>query len=440
MSLKLLTFPALAKSQKVIITAEYAGVALEVDTNVTQEQLAGLSVHGKVPVLVTPEGNLSESNAIARFVARKAAAGNTVYGRNAFETAQVDAWVDFCSNEIEVPATLWIAPILGWMDNNEVVTARAVEDLKKALAFLNNYLASETFLVGRQVTLADIAVATTLLLPFKLVLDENARKPFPHVERWFKTCVNQQQFVDVVGAVQLCEKALVAPKGAAPAAAAAAPKADKPKKEEKPKAAAAPAKEQPKPAAAAKRTQEDRDEEEPAAAMEEKKPNPLDALPKSSFVLDTWKRVYSNAKDCYAVMDKGNDFGPGFFESFDAAGWSVWFATYKYDEENTVGFKTSNLVGGFIQKSEEMRKYMFMVVQIAGTSSQQYIRGAALVRGQDIKPLIDANEMAENFEWVKMNVPPSEEEKKKLAELWCDGDNITVNGTKMPILDCKVFK
>jgi glutathione S-transferase len=68
-----------------------------------------------VPCLVTPEGNLSESNAIARFIARQGEGKNGLLGQTSFETAQVDAWVDFCVQDLEIPATLWIAPLLGWM-------------------------------------------------------------------------------------------------------------------------------------------------------------------------------------------------------------------------------------------------------------------------------------------------------------------------------------
>ena len=205
MSLKLVTYPALFRAQKVIITAELAKVNLEVDDKATESQLASLSVHGKVPCLVTPEGNISESNAITRYIARMAPASQGLTGATPFESAQVDSWLDFCVQDLEIPATLWIAPILGWMDNNEAVSERAAQDLKKGIAVLENHLKMETFIVGRQITIADVAIATTLLLPLKLVLDAKAREAFPNVMRWFDLCVHQQAFIDVVGETKLCE-------------------------------------------------------------------------------------------------------------------------------------------------------------------------------------------------------------------------------------------
>ena len=53
-----------------------------------------ISPLGKVPVLVTPQGPLLESNAIARFIARHAPAKGLM-GGSFFEQAQVDSWVDW---------------------------------------------------------------------------------------------------------------------------------------------------------------------------------------------------------------------------------------------------------------------------------------------------------------------------------------------------------
>ena len=75
------------------------------------------SVWGKVPVLDTPDGSLSESNAVARYVARLAPECK-LYGESLFESAQIDSWMDWCTQELEIPASMWVAPVLGWMANN----------------------------------------------------------------------------------------------------------------------------------------------------------------------------------------------------------------------------------------------------------------------------------------------------------------------------------
>ena len=106
------------------------------------------------------------------------------------------------------------------------------------------------------------------------------------------TCVNQPQFVAVIGETVLCTEA----KSAKPAKAAKPAKEKKPAQEQQPKKEKA-KKEEAAPAPA------------PAAA---KRVNPLESLPKSSLVLDEWKRTYSN--NDYPVAKKW------LWENFDAEG------------------------------------------------------------------------------------------------------------------------
>merc|ERR1712179_240234 len=70
----------------------------------------------------------------------------------------------------------------------------------------NDHLLTRTYLVGESVTLADIAVACTLLNLYKQVIDPNFRKPFMNDTRWFTTVINQPNAKGVFGAVALCSK------------------------------------------------------------------------------------------------------------------------------------------------------------------------------------------------------------------------------------------
>lgn len=245
---------------------------------------------------------------------------------------QVDAWVDFASHDVELPATLWVYPILGWSKYNDAVHAKAVEDLHAALATLERHLLSRTFVVGEAVTLADIVLVAALFYPFKLVLDGSVREAYPSVTRWFYTCVNQPAFAAVLGDVPLCHEALVASGGSADAAAkavkGAAAAGGAGKAEAKPKAekkAAEPKAEKPK---AAKAEKAEEDSGMPDIPKEVKAKNPLELLPKSAFNLDEWKRHYSNTKPHIEAM-------PWFWEKMDREGWSLWKQDYNYDAENT---------------------------------------------------------------------------------------------------------
>src|SRR3546814_7656495 len=67
------------------------------------------------------------------------------------------------------------------MPYNDHATVKANETLANALTVLENLLADKTYLVGDNVTLADITVASALLYPFKFVADAAYRAPFVNV-------------------------------------------------------------------------------------------------------------------------------------------------------------------------------------------------------------------------------------------------------------------
>lgn len=83
---------------------------------------------------------------------------------------------------------------------------RAKEDLKKILVILNNHLLLKTYLVGEQITLADVIVVCNLTHLYEYYMDENNRKPFQNLNRWFETCINQPEFKAILGDFKICLK------------------------------------------------------------------------------------------------------------------------------------------------------------------------------------------------------------------------------------------
>lgn len=174
-----------------------------------------------MPAFESADGKLlTDSNAIAYYVANQQLRGNTEY-----ERAEVLQWLGFAESEILPAVCAWVFPVLGIIQYNKQVSdfsfvfalffthifpfksfERAKEDIRAALTILNAYLLPRTYLVGERITLADISVACTLLNLYKEVLDPNFRKPFVNVNRWFTTLINQPQFKSVLGEVKLCQK------------------------------------------------------------------------------------------------------------------------------------------------------------------------------------------------------------------------------------------
>ncbi len=304
-----------------------------------------LSPLGRTPVLKTPQGVIFESNAIARYIARFRR-DSELFGSSFFDSASVDSWIEFCVHEVELPATVWFYPVIGYMPYVEAAVTKAKGDLLNSLKVLEDHLASRTYLVGEKITLADIVVVSALVYPMKLVLAPHYLKSLPCVVRWFTTCVNQPQFQAVVGNIELAKEELK-PSGVPVAAAADGKKEKKQKKQQQPVE-----KKQKQQQAAKPKEKEPAPQKEPP---EKKELHPLAVLDKenpSPFIADVWKKLYSNSEDYNDTMAK-------FWDMFDAEGWSLWIARYNYNSENTRLFMTSNLVGGFIQRSDAMRKWAF---------------------------------------------------------------------------------
>ncbi|XP_029592230.1 valine--tRNA ligase-like isoform X1 [Salmo trutta] len=179
------------------------------------------------PGLVLGSGGgevLSGAGAVAWYLASQ---GKRT-GSNAKQASQVWQWLSFADNELTPVSCAVVFPLLGVMGVDKKVrervsvlaathavtnTNRSImlqqsshAEMMRVLNVLDKTLEPKTFLVGDSLTLADIAVATAALLPFKYALEPSNRKALTNVTRWFLTCVNQPQFVKVLGQISLCEK------------------------------------------------------------------------------------------------------------------------------------------------------------------------------------------------------------------------------------------
>jgi len=390
---------------KALITAKYYGINLEVADADPSKNPAG-----KVPTLETADGVIYESNAIVRHIARVGGDKAHLYGKTAFEAGLIDQWVEFAATSIDLPALAWTLPIEGLIQNNGLATKKAGEDIKRVFQVLDSHLLTRTYLVGNRVSLADIVVANSLVRLFELVLDPTFRSGFVNATRWFTTIVNQPNFVAVRGHITLADKVAQPPKN---------------EKKEKPKEEAKPKEEKPKqekPKKQEKPVEEANDEEEEEGEREEKKKNPLDDLPKSNFIMDEWKRMYSNNDTRTVAL-------PWFHEKYDPTGYSVFWAVYKYNHELTEDplFKVSNLIGGFYQRLEKLHKYAFGTMNIYGEQGGFEIHGVWVFRGPDVPADLKECDDAEVYDWVRGDLNDGAQKAKFDDFLAWEGE---VNGKK----------
>jgi len=280
-------------------------------------------------------------------------------------------------------------------------------------------------LVGERISLADIVVATSLHRLYVKVLDSGFRKQYVNTNRWFTTIVNQPNFVAVAGQTTLATKMEAAPAGPAVAEEAKpAEKAEKAEKVEKPK-------KEPKPAKP-KKEETPEEEEEDEEEKEKKSKSILDSLPPSKLVLDEWKRTYSNEETRPTAL-------PWFWEHLDKDGYSVWFCEYKYNNELDRVFKSANLVSGFLQRLDKLRKYAFGSIIIFGQDEKMEIAGCWLFRGQDVPAEMSECDDAEHYDWKKANL--EDPQTKELINDFFAWDSTTkFGGRALEFNQGKIYK
>lgn len=122
--------------------------------------------------------------------------------------------------------------------------------------------------------------------------------------------------------------------------------------------------------------------------------------------------------------------------SFDPEGFSIWQCDFKYNEELTQTFMSSNQIGGFFNRLEASRKYLFGSLGVLGVSGDSVISGTFIARGPDIKPVVEVAPDWESYEYRKLDVKGSEEDKKLFeaalawdlelnGKKWVDGKNVS---------------
>uniref|UniRef100_A0A4W6C5E4 Valine--tRNA ligase n=1 Tax=Lates calcarifer TaxID=8187 RepID=A0A4W6C5E4_LATCA len=161
---------------------------------ITEDPPASLNARSR-PTLVLGAGEgdsvLSGASAVAFYLACQGKRAGT----DTKQQSQVWQWLSFADNELTPVCCAVVFPLMGLQQSSRA-------EMLRVLKVLNHALEPRTFLVGESITLADMAVATAVLLPFKYV----NRKVLTNVTRWFTTCVNQPQFLKVLGKIDLCKK------------------------------------------------------------------------------------------------------------------------------------------------------------------------------------------------------------------------------------------
>jgi hypothetical protein len=112
---------------------------------------------------------------------------------------------------------------------------------------------------------------------------------------------------------------------------------------------------------------------------------------------------------------------------------------FKYNEELTQTFMSSNQIGGFFNRLEASRKYLFGSLGVLGKPNDSIISGVFIARGPDIAPVVTVAPDWESYSYEAISLDNEEQKKFFEAALawdleidgkaWADGKNVSLMGS-----------
>lgn len=130
-----------------------------------KSEFLSITPFGKAPVLVDGNFNLSESNAIIKYLCKKTK--SDLYPSDLEKQAEVDMWCDFISQHLSLGAYLkvmfnkMVAPRIG-IEPDQKSIKEGYEFINKYLALIEEKLNKTKFLAGDKMTIADICLLATI--------------------------------------------------------------------------------------------------------------------------------------------------------------------------------------------------------------------------------------------------------------------------------------
>ena len=188
--LRILGRPSSINVRKVLWTADEAGLAFTHESDwagardTRSPEFLALNPNGLVPVIVTNDGVLWESNAICRYLAGRAARKDLLPDQP-FARAEVEKWMDWTATELN---TAWRPAFLGLVRKmsgfDEAAIQRSAERWNALMLILEQRLVETgAFAAGGTFTVADVVLGLTV---HRWVHTPIARPPMPALHSYYE--------------------------------------------------------------------------------------------------------------------------------------------------------------------------------------------------------------------------------------------------------------
>ncbi|MEM6462833.1 MAG: glutathione S-transferase family protein [Pseudomonadota bacterium] len=132
-----------------------------------------MNPHGKVPVIKDGEHVVWESHAILRYLAAKYGC-DRFWDKDAAQRSRVDQWMDWTQATLQIDflnGVFWGYYRTPEAQRDQAAIERSIARCKEHFSLINAMLSQSNFLLGEDLTLADITAATHLYRYFNLGIE-----------------------------------------------------------------------------------------------------------------------------------------------------------------------------------------------------------------------------------------------------------------------------
>ena len=156
--------------------------------------MPALETHDAAPEYIT------ESAAIAHFVADSGSQRERLLGATVGERGRVQQWIFHSEHEIFPPVLTAARTARGLVPFVQEADDAATAAFERVLKTVEAHLATEKYLAGTaQSSLADFTVAGALFWAWKFWKGEEYRAQYPNVIAWYKRIIESEEAREIFG-------------------------------------------------------------------------------------------------------------------------------------------------------------------------------------------------------------------------------------------------
>ncbi|KAJ5336413.1 hypothetical protein MYU51_012181 [Penicillium brevicompactum] len=148
---------------------------------------------------------LSESDAIAQYVAEEGHARDLLVGSTAQERATIRQWIGFADHNLFVPLQNLVLWRYGMAPYDEKLEATAFTALEKALSVLEGRMKGRQYVATDHLDLADLSIAAAMYWGFSQIVDKKMREQYPLIVEWYLRVIKQEKVRAAFGEAQFIE-------------------------------------------------------------------------------------------------------------------------------------------------------------------------------------------------------------------------------------------